>query len=764
MFSLKTSYVDKVLLSVSGLIVLAGVYLLNDEHLLRQMLDLSQSSENEVVGEALYSSNDARRRSESSLTWFPLNSQHRIHNRDSLFVGSQSRLSFKIYPIDTQLELGPGTLVQVIVGKSGPALDFQMGSAELNLGSGRSLSLIHQGREVTLRGTPQSGQTLIQKSPIGNVLIQTLGGSLEVEDEDGKRRSVTEGEKLLLSETTPSQDRSLRKNLKSPKGETWLWPQDPLRFEVNQDIAQGQLHIALDPQFQRRLTSLQFSGRSSEISNWTFEGPVYWQVSPDGQASSDEFQLFTLNLIAPPELEFPINKYSFPDQLLQRGDSVEVEFRFRSRPSVLNHYIEVSRNEEFSPLFARSKITGNRIKLHFDRTGSFYWRVRTDHNHPVDELWSQTRRFWVGDRDSSAMPLAIDPSLVPPATPTAEELPLPEVVDLLAKASSASDEVIDEEEIEEEPTAVPLKIPLLPPTKVQAPSQVDLPPGQAAQVMLSWQAVTGATAYQVQVARDNEFIESREEARTQNTNLRWRSPQPGRVFWRVRSQNESGEWSDYSPTSSLMILAPAPEAPKLVDAKVEVRRAAELLSSPHTVEVALGPVKGASSYALEWSKDPEFTEPQRALASEPNIEIKLEEPGTYFARAVAMTADKEDLSQKTEPIEILYKRTLILEVPRLLQPIDNVQVVSFGGPSDGDDDDESTLFFSWQRVPEALNYRVQFSLTPQFSEVLLEKESDSDSLILDQSLPSGRVFWRVRAEREEFSSSWSRPWSIQGGS
>ncbi len=715
--------------------VAVGSYLLSEETLLRQMLNLDLSNDNEVVGEAISSTNDVRRRSEASLTWLPIRSKQEIQYGDSIFVGSNSELTFRVYPIEGDLHLGPGTLLQVVLDQGAPVLDFQMGSAELDLAPGQSVTLTSQGRQSVLDGTGDGGRVSLRTGEGGDLVIESLGGQIDVQNEAGQRSSVSEGQQLQVSRQGADQDRLGERLLKSPDRETWLWPQDPLRFEWGQEIERGRIQISTQPDFSQVITSFAARGTSAELPSWQQEGYFYWRLQ-SRELSQAPPNLFTLNLIKPPLLEFPIADFLFARSELESGQALEVEFRFRSRPSVSRHILEISQSPDFASPLVQDQVEGRRHRLTFFDNGVYHWRVRTDHGQPVDELWSQVGRFWVGERDLSLLTLG------------SETILESELVEELLEVVEA---------LEVEPPPLPSA-----PRLSTSLSEVAMDEGGRGLVRFAWQEVPGARGYEVQVARSADFTQDPQQATTRSTSMLWQSQKPGPVFWRVRAINENGEWGEYSLASSLMLLAPGPQVPEVVEARVEVERVTELLNpeESHSVNLRFQPLDGAHSYKVQWASTPDFSGAKSLTTTQSEVKLDLEQTGKYYARVIAMVDEEQALSTHSRPVEIRYERALALQPPRLIQPLNNIEVVAFAAKGQ-ESGSSPSYFFAWRAVPEAEKYVVQFSQTSDFSNLLMEKESNNRQLVLQETLPPGRIFWRVRAEREKFFSPWSEIWSLQ---
>ena len=63
--------------------------------------------------------------------------------------------------------------------------------------------------------------------------------------------------------------------------------------------------------------------------------------------------------------------------------------------------------------------------------------------------------------------------------------------------------------------------------------------------------------------------------------------------------------------------------------------------------------------------------------------------------------------------------------------------------------------FKWKATKGALRYRVEISTTPDFSTTVASGISRESNFFMEKNLPSGRLFWRVRAEFKTEATVWS---------
>jgi hypothetical protein len=83
----------------------------------------------------------------------------------------------------------------------------------------------------------------------------------------------------------------------------------------------------------------------------------------------------------------------------------------------------------------------------------------------------------------------------------------------------------------------------------------------AVRVVLRWQAVPGAAAYELQVASDADFAERELELRVGVAGFRLAPPREGRRYWRVRAVDADGRPGAWSATKIIEPVAPSGQPP-----------------------------------------------------------------------------------------------------------------------------------------------------------------------------------------------------------
>lgn len=206
-----------------------------------------------------------------------------------------------------------------------------------------------------------------------------------------------------------------------------------------------------------------------------------------------------------------------------------------------------------------------------------------------------------------------------------------------------------------------------------------------AAVVLRWQPVAGAVAYEVEVARDRDFGERVVAERVEAAGYRWRAIPEARHYWRVRSVDALGRVGPWSETKVIEAALAAPEPVEPADgvritwdrdgrAVAFAGRASELLRE----------------YRLEIAADPAFSPPLLSRRSpSPSFRVELPGVGLFHWRLGGVALDGRDA-----PWSPPRRFAVELGAPRLLAPRPG-SALPFG-----------TVALAWETLRPAARWRV----------------------------------------------------------
>ena len=185
-------------------------------------------------------------------------------------------------------------------------------------------------------------------------------------------------------------------------------------------------------------------------------------------------------------------------------------------------------------------------------------------------------------------------------------------------------------------------------------------PGEpVARVVLRWQAVAGAVAYEIQVAADPAFTAPVVSERVEVPGYRWADIPATRHFWRVRSVDGDGRpspWSEVRPIEAALT-APEPLSPA-EDARITWEE------EPATVLVAGTRSEVLRSWTVELARDPDFGDIAVTRSGpSPSLRVPLPGLGVFWwrLRGTALSG-RETAPSRARRLEVLVGR------PRPLAP------------------------------------------------------------------------------------------------
>ncbi len=180
-----------------------------------------------------------------------------------------------------------------------------------------------------------------------------------------------------------------------------------------------------------------------------------------------------------------------------------------------------------------------------------------------------------------------------------------------------------------------------------------------AQVVLRWQAVTGAVAFELQIAPEPSFAAPVVSARVEVPGYRWSELPASRHYWRVRSVDADGRaspWSEVKPIESALT-APAPVSPA---------EGARIIWSeePMTAAFAVTRSEILRAYTVEVARDPDFglVEVSRTAAS-PMVSLPLPGLGVFWWRTRGTA-----LSGRETPPSPARRLEVLVGPPRPIAP------------------------------------------------------------------------------------------------
>ena len=151
---------------------------------------------------------------------------------------------------------------------------------------------------------------------------------------------------------------------------------------------------------------------------------------------------------------------------------------------------------------------------------------------------------------------------------------------------------------------------------------------QNARIVLRWKDVPGASAYELQIAKDPAFVEIVLQTRTTTAGYRWEQLPTTTHWWRVRSFDGESRASEWSPPRTIAVDSAIPTPVKPADGALSPCGA--------TVAFELDPSPLVKEYLIELSSNSEFNSFRTLRSPAPLFEVPGLPAGAWWWRPRAI--------------------------------------------------------------------------------------------------------------------------------
>ncbi len=261
---------------------------------------------------------------------------------------------------------------------------------------------------------------------------------------------------------------------------------------------------------------------------------------------------------------------------------------------------------------------------------------------------------------------------------------------------------------------------------------------------LSWNASSGATAYQLQVSKSAGFgtLVFDDSTIVTTSRLVGTLGNDTTYYWRVRAKNAAG-WSSYSTTWNFTTIVAAPSAPVLL----APANASTGISVTPTL--SWNASTGATTYQLQVSKSAGFGTlvfDDSTIATTSKLVGSLGNDTTYYWRVRAKNA------AGWSSYSITWNFTTIVAAPSA--PV-------LLAPANASIDISVTPTLSWNASTGATTYQLQVSKSAGFGTLMFDDSTIATTSKLVGSLGNDTTYyWRVRAKNAAGWSSYSITWNF----
>ena len=204
---------------------------------------------------------------------------------------------------------------------------------------------------------------------------------------------------------------------------------------------------------------------------------------------------------------------------------------------------------------------------------------------------------------------------------------------------------------------------------------------QNARIVLRWKDVPGASAYELQIARDPAFVEVVLQTRTNSAGYRWEQLPTTTHWWRVRSFDHESRASEWSAPRTIAVDSAVPTPLKPSDGQT--------IACGASVSFELEASALLKEYLVELSSSADFASFRSLRSPTPSIEAPGLAAGTWWWRTRGV-----DLKARTSGPGPVRNLAIRVSAPRLKQ----VNDVPLGTPQ---------VQLSWSEVGCAKSFLVE---------------------------------------------------------
>ncbi|MEZ4272508.1 MAG: hypothetical protein R3C68_14080 [Myxococcota bacterium] len=256
------------------------------------------------------------------------------------------------------------------------------------------------------------------------------------------------------------------------------------------------------------------------------------------------------------------------------------------------------------------------------------------------------------------------------------------------------------------------------------------------QVVLRWQAVQEAVAYDLQVAMDQSFRTLVLEKRLKTAGYRWDNYPVEPHYWRVRSVDATGRHGPWSIVRQVTARLGRPKILRPSDG-------ATLVAKKSSIDFVLEPYVGAAIYVVQIATQRNFRRIVKESRSKiPTLTVDEVSIGSYYWRAFVI-----DVSQRESPYTPAYELNVTVPPPRLLAP---KRRASFAWQPD------MQVEMHWRGTPGVGQWEIE--ILRQSTQIVVQRQSATTFVF--QPKEPGRYIWLVRALGTHAVLSVSRPRSF----
>lgn len=756
----KLSWMDKTLVVLSVMGSLLFSYLLvNSGDVISRFLPVQEGAK--VIGFVEVANNDVRRRLKQSLLWYDVGSDEALYEKDAIFTGDNSETYIRLNG-DVGFHMGANSMVVLSQENNEFKLDLQLGSVIADVKQGAELKLVGDGEEATIKGSQgANSQVSINKTKKGRIKLASLENSFELELLAGKR--TIDAKKTLQLNSQMEEEKNIQpvELIQPPLGHT-IW-HDPkkqfvFRWDVLRKVSALTLQVAKDSEFKQIIYEQPAGDEIHRATGVSKEGLYFWRIAEKNGSGKlkvvSDVHEFRVAIQEPPVMYIPKNKDILKSKFSESGPPIaEVQFLWEQKIGAIRYQIQVARDMGFSKILLNEELPDtfkNQVLL---PRGDYFWRVRVTAPAQGVGFWSKPSEFSVGAPEEFEEILAdleqqkLQALKLGQSSTGAPAYRQPDITQLGEKTTERD---------------IPLRHPSV--TQVKKTTLLQFDPGLSSREpaavqkaivnppTLEWESVVGANGYDIEISSDKDFTSPVLRRRQRENAFVWTEAQVGQYFWRVRSHRGGEIASEFSPGYVLNVGIESPVLEDRISRSFEAKSPKEFVSPGPPVGFEWKDLPMTDKYKVVVVREGDEKRVYDKIVDSPRAEVEFDKAGRYLAMVAALNSEGQRISPFSQPAKINFEKTFKFGTPKVLYPVNGTTVVTFGSSGRPD-----SMILDWNGVEGAKHYRLQFSADKRFSKVFLDKVIVKDQYFVNDIVPQGIVYWRVRAEYDTLTSNWTTP-------
>ena len=736
---------DKVLLVVALLLFIGSLgALVFDE------LHGADGDGGAAIGKVSSSVGDVRRRAHSGVAWSDMREGQSVVEGDSVFLGDGAGAKIELQEGQT-IELEAKSLLVIRSSKSQLELDLRYGALKGSVDSStssRKLVLKTDGQKQEIAGSGAEFK-IIRAERERAPRVEVLKGQLEVRRAKGPTAIVKQAETARLDPKS-SEIKAVRTlgvelleppadaKIQSPSNKPTLfkWKSTtPGRFVVE---------VAKDSSFSSIVSSSPATadGQAS-LSDLPRGTGLRWRVrAAEGDATPSSARSLSLLSDEPPRLDVPAEGQSLA--VPADAESVLARFSWTDSSGSKSFTLQIARAEAgFDRPAVEKSVESSALDGVELREGRYLWRVAATPSEGRAPSWARARTFVVVGAKK----------LMPPT----------------------------------------LKIPALgfsiPATSIERSNRggalTAKPPGLPA---LEWTAAPGADHYVLERASNSEFSDV-QKTELRETKFPLGAVAPSTLHWRVRSASADGRLSDPSAVGVWTLKGAAPVTKETAPISAAMADPKALSAAAASFKFEWTPTPWSLRHELEIGTDQDFSDPASHSAQGKSVQVRISRAGDFWWRVRAVSPSGAPLTDWSTPRKSAYRKDLkvdrkvavapiptpaptpgpaptpppVVEAPPTapaiaaipsgpipIEPRPSTPIVSVAGAA-------SFIQFRWSNIKGASGYEWEFSRNKSFTSDTKSAKTKRNQHFLNEPLPSGVGYWRIRAVVKGTPTAWSAP-------